>query len=272
MRRAMGLMKCYTVRLKNFWISLVGLTAIIILLWYAGLTQDIDLSSKVILSLLHASYVIFILVCDFSTKQQERFYSSYILIATLVFSGFLIMALAIETDNYAVIISVVLILVSLPLLSVLWYLTKGKRLLQLAAIPLIIAALLYLAPPVTVTGLKLDFLLLPLPVVSCVLIVWALAARRTLTLAQRWRRCPVWGPLMESLTMLFIAIPIVALTVLVVNDLRFGEIWVAVSGVVVGVLFGNAVSTPLRRFLLALGDLSQKCQCVDGHKVFTPWR
>ena len=177
MRRAICLMKCYTGRLKNFWISLVGLTAIIILLWYAGPTQDIDLSSKVILSLLHASYVIFILVCDFSTKQQERFFSSYNLIATLVFSGFLIMALAIETDNYAVIISVVLILVSLPLLSVLWYLTKGKRLLQLATIPLITAALLYLAPPVTVTGLKLDFLLLPLPVVSCVLIVWALAAR-----------------------------------------------------------------------------------------------
>ena len=61
--------------------------------------------------------------------------------------------------------------------------------------------------------------------------------------------------------MFLIAAPLVALTMLAANALGFGDIGVAVFGVIAGILFGNAVSTPLRQFLLALGGLSQKCRC-----------
>ena len=271
MQNAMGLMKCYTVRLKNFWISLLGLASVTILVWWVNPIEDMDLYPKVFVTLLCVVYPVLNLIDGFMGKQQDPKVDLINLMLTAFFSFFLGMELATRPNTPAVVINVFLIIVSLPPLWVLWDLTKGKWLLLFATVLLIIVTSFYLVPPITPEGLTLDYLLVPLPFASYLLIVWALVARRTLTLAQRWKWCPVWGPLTESLTMLLIAAPLVALTMLAANAMGFGDIGVAVFGVIAGILFGNAVSTPLRQFLLALGGLSQ-CRCEGGHKgLFMSW-
>ena len=268
----MGPVKCYTVRLKNFWISLLGLVSLSILLWWINPIEDMNLYLKVAVTLLYVVYLVFGLIDGFRDKRQDTKVDPVNLMLTAFFSFFLGMELADRANMPAVVVNVLSILASLLPLWVLWNLTKGKRLLQLAMILLIVVASFYLVPPITPAGITLDYLLLPLPVVSYVLIVWALAARGALTLAQRWQWSPVWGPLTESLTMFLIAAPLVALTMLAANALGFGDIGVAVFGVIAGILFGNAVSAPLRRFLLALGGLSQKCRCEGEHKgLFMFW-
>ena len=257
----MGLMKCYAVRLKNFWISLLGLASLSTLLWWINPIEDMDLYPKVFVTLLYVVYLVFSLIDGFRGKRQDTKVDPVNLMLTAFFSFFLGMELVTRANTPAVVINVFLILASLPPLWVLWDLTKGKWLLLFATVLLIIVTSFYLVPPITPAGLTLDYLLVPLPFASYLLIVWALAARGVLTLAQRWRRSPVWGPLTESLTMFLIAAPLVALTMLAANALGFGDIGVAVFGVIAGILFGNAVSAPLRQFLLALGGLSQKCRC-----------
>ena len=66
---------------------------------------------------------------------------------------------------------------------------------------------------------------------------------------------------MESLSMLLLFAPFVALTMLAVNASGFGETWVAVSGVVVGLIFSSAISVPVRQFLLDPGGFSSNCEC-----------
>ena len=269
MRRAMGPVKCYAVRLKNFWISLLGLASAIILLWWVNPVEDMNLYLKVVVTLLYMVLAVFSLMDGFKVKQQDRKFAPPYFVATIISSGFFVIALAYRANMPAVVVNVFSIMASLPPLWILWKLTKGKWLLLFATVLLIFVTSVYLVPPITPAGLTL--FLVPLPVVSYVLIVWALVTMGLLTLARRWRWCPVWGPAMEFASMLLIAAPLVALTMLAANALGFGDIGVAVFGVIAGILFGNAVSTPLRQFLLALGDLSQ-CRCEGGHKVFTLWR
>ena len=56
--------------------------------------------------------------------------------------------------------------------------------------------------------------------------------------------------------MLLLLTPLIVLTMLTVNALGFGETWVGISGVVVGIIFSSAISVPVRQFLLDLGNLS----------------
>ena len=57
--------------------------------------------------------------------------------------------------------------------------------------------------------------------------------------------------------MLFLFTPLIVLTMLAVNALGFGETWVGVSGVVVGIIFSSTISEPVREFVLDLGNLSR---------------
>jgi len=67
--------------------------------------------------------------------------------------------------------------------------------------------------------------------------------------------------------MLFLVAPLVALTMLAVNALRVDDVWVAVSGAIAGILFGNAVSQPIGQFMRDLGKLSQNDKCERGSRA-----
>lgn len=170
----------------------------------------------------------------------------------------LAIALGARADLPGVVIGIVSVIASAFPLWVFWRVATGRRfwLLLFAAVPSAIAASLYLVAPVFPAGLAFDFLLVPLPVLSYASIAWALTAKWFLNRAYQFRKRPIWGPATESLSMLLLFAPFIALTMLTVNALGFGETWVAVSGVVVGLIFSSAISAPVRQFLLDLGGLS----------------
>ena len=60
---------------------------------------------------------------------------------------------------------------------------------------------------------------------------------------------------MESLSMLFLFLPLIVLAIVAPRTLSNGETWSAVFGTIVGVLFSSVVSVPLRQFLLDWGKL-----------------
>ena len=97
---------------------------------------------------------------------------------------------------------------------------------------------------------------LPLPVIAYGCVAWVLATRLSLDRARRLESHAISGPGMQALTMFLLVVPLVSLTMLAVNALQVDAVWIAVSGVVVGILFGSAVSEPLRRFMLDLANLS----------------
>ena len=174
------------------------------------------------------------------------------------FAAFSIGALAIVfgamNDAPGLVINVASLFAAVPALWLYWKITQHERLLKLWLIPIIISASLYLVPPVTPAGVTLDLLFLPLPVVSYACVAWVLVTKWSLIRARRSQDCAVAGPGMQTLSMLLLAVPLVALTMLAVGALRFDDVWVAVSGAIVGILFGSAVAQPFRELLLALGD------------------
>ena len=259
------MVKRYAFRFANFGISLLGLASFTILIWYFDPIED--LSAKVVVTLIYAVIPFLNFVDGFNTelKRSEFNFTNFWLM--ILPTGTLIAVLAHRANLPFVSVNVLSILVSLPLLWTFWQLAKGDRLLLFPIIPSIIAASLYLVRPISSEGIVLDYVFLPLPIISVGSVAWALATKRLLVNARQWRWCLTWGPMFESLTMLFIVAPLIALTMLAVDALDFGDIWVAVSGVAVGVLFGGAVSTPLRQFLLSLGNLSTRCSCKGGHRL-----
>ena len=265
MLNAVDLMKYYALQLTSFWISLLGLASIAIVLWFFD--PITDLPAKVIATLVYAINTFLHLLDGFTKNQQGRKFDPIHFGLMVLTFCLLIIVLADRANLPLVAVNVLSIGVSFPPLWALWQLAKGERLLLFAIVPLIIAASLYLVPPITSAGISLDHLFVPLPIVSFGCVAWALITRWFLISARRWQRCLTWGPGLESVTMFFIVVPLVALTMLAFDALAFGEIWVAVSGVVVGVLFGSLVSTPLRQFLLSLANLSSKCRCEDGHRL-----
>ena len=252
--RAVTAIPSYIPRLGNFWISLLGLASFTAVIWAFDPIEDHN--AKVIVTVIYTVMPILFFLDSLTAKQELRqFDLSNIWLTVLSISALLIVLF----DRFglpAAVISVASILVSLPPLWVFWLIARGRWLLLFAIVPSMIAASLYLVAPITPTGVVMDYLLVPLPVLSYACVAWALATRWFLVRAERWQGRRVLGPAMESLSMLFLFTPLIVLTMLAVNALGFGETWVGVSGVVVGIIFSSAISVPVRQFLLDLGNLS----------------
>lgn len=253
MRNAIERSKYYATRLADFWISLVGLASITFIIWYFDPFGD--LPAKIILNLLAlVASLLFLshgLGKDEGPRESRRdvvLYSAFSIAVLLIFFGDRI-------DVPGLVINLLSLLAAAPALFLYWALAKDERLLKLWFFPIVIAATLYIIPPNTPAGVALNFLLVPLPVVSYACVGWAFATRLSLRRARYMGGCAIWGPGLESLTMLLFAAPLIVLTMLAVNELQVDDVWVAVSGVLVGILFGSAVSQPFARFLFALGNL-----------------
>ena len=236
-----------------------------VFLWYFDPTDDLIGKAMVSLLLLIYSLLHFMGDINSDIKRRTIDFTNVFIMAFSV--GIMVMAYGDRAKLPLVGFNVFMILISIIPFWAFWQLAKGDRLLLFPIIPSIIAALVYLVPPITSEGIVLDYFFVPLPVVSIDCVVWAIVTKWLLVNARQWRWCLTWGPVFESLAMLFIVAPLIALTMLAVNALDFGDIWVAVSGVAVGILFGGAVSTPLRQFLLSLGNLSSKCRCQGRHRL-----
>ena len=181
-------------------------------------------------------------------------------------TGALVLVFGARIDALGLVINGASLFAAVPALWLYWKIAQDERLLKLWLVPIIVSASLYLVPPVTPAGVTLDLLLLPLPVVSYACVAWALVTKWSLIRARRSQDCAIWGPGMQSLTLFLLVVPLVALTMLAVNALRFDDVWVAVSGAIVGILFGSAVSEPFRKFMLDLGNLDSLAKSLCRSK------
>ena len=254
LRNAGTLFLRYLPRLANFWISLLGLASFTAVIWLFDPIKDHN--AKVVVTLIYAVMPILLFLDSFTAKQELRKLDGSTIWLTVLSVAALLIVLFDRVGFPEAVISVALILVSLPPLLVFWMIARGRWLMWFAIVPSMIAASLYLVPPITPTGVELDYLFVPLPVLSYACIAWALPTRWFLIRTESSRGYPVRGPAMESLSMLFLFTPLIVLTMLAVNALGFGETWVGVSGVVVGIIFSSTISDPVRQFVLDLANLS----------------
>ena len=148
-----------------------------------------------------------------------------------------------------------ILLFSSPILLVIGRLVFRKPLLGVGlGLPMVMAmaALIVLVVPREYIW---NFLLLPLPAILLPAAVWALFLYGVHHVAKQTRARRIWGPLLESVLMVVMFAPVVALAILVHVELELDDRWLTVVVAVVGLLFSSVVSVPLRQFLLDLGDL-----------------
>lgn len=253
------------IRLANFWISLVGLASITAIVWYFDPIED--LTARIALNLL-AAVMSSLFFLEGISKAKRSSASRWLVLWFSVFSVLALLILfADRIDAPGLVINITSLLVACPSLFLYWKIVRCERLLLLWSIPVVITAMLSTLPLNAPADIILDLLLLPLPVVSCACVVWAFATSLALRVAREKRCSAIWGPGLQSLAMLLLVAPLVALTMLAVNELRVDDVWVAVSGALVGILFGGAVSQPFGKFLRALGGLSPRPECHEDSKT-----
>ncbi len=251
-------------QLINFWISLVPLASIHVIVWYFDPIED--LTGKISLSLLAVIMSLAYLLDGLSNNKERREVTWYIIWVAGLWVVVLAIVFGDSIDAPGLVINSASLIAAVPALWLYWKIAKDDKLLKVWIIPIVVLASLYLVPPFTSTGVNVDLILLPLPVVSYACVVWVFVTRWFLNRAKRLQGRAIWGHGMHSLTMFLLVMPLVALTMLAVNALQVDDVWVAVSGVIVGILFGSAVSEPFKRFLFELGDLSPKTNEGRGHE------
>lgn len=269
MRRVVTLARCYSPRLWNFGISLVGFVAITVVIWLLEPIEDSQ--AKVLATVAFAAMPFLSLLDGLRRDRQSRQVDLLSAWPSVLSLFILLVVLADRADLTAVVIGLISVLASLPGLWALWWLARGRRLMWFSIVPTIVAASLLVVPPVTPDGVELHRLFVPLPVVSYGSIVWVFITRWIVVRAERHRGRPISGPGMESLSMLLLFAPLIALTMLAVNALGFGDTWVAVSGVLVGLVFSSSISVPVRQFLLAMGNVSTKRESEVGTRADLDW-
>ena len=253
MRQRITVVRDYSIRLVNFWISLIGLASITAFVW--GFDQIDYLSTKVVLNTASAVVSLVFLSDGFDSNPNRHKLS----VDGLFLAAFSVVALVIlildRLDFSGWVLNAGSVLASLLPLLVYVKLAQGKRILKIWILPITLIALLYWLTLITPSQTAWNFLLLPLPVITCTCVAWGLATRWFLIGAARTEQDSIKGPGFESLAMLFLAAPLVVLTMLFVNALEVDDIWVVLSGLLIGVMFGNAIGDPFRRFLRALANL-----------------
>ena len=140
-----------------------------------------------------------------------------------------------------------------------WMLWKiiGRNWLFLAAFTLALALMMiYWIAALTEEGWSFEVLVLPLLAVSLMGILWAQLALWIWNIAKRRKDCRVSGPGMQAAAMAILFLPVILTAVFIPGMLELSQAWSNVSLAIAGVLLSAVVSEPLRRFLLALGNLS----------------
>ena len=145
-----------------------------------------------------------------------------------------------------------------PPAYIYWQIARKRQFLVMAAALNIGIAWLWLVLEVLKAGAGVEFVLGPLAIAMYAGVPWILALRLSLECAKRTQHCRHLGPLMESLTMFLVAVPLVTLAILSVMAVTDGQHWMALAGIVVSFLFSSAVATPFRKFLRALGRLDEQ--------------
>ncbi len=237
----------------NFAMTLLNLALFTYFVW--GFDHIERLYDSIVLNLLPAYFPPVAFYQAVRQKPEARRFDW--LFAGFAFFIFLAVMLSISDryDFHELGINVVVVMTSAPWLIVFWMLVRGKRILAIGMVPAAAVLMGYWVAPVISEGSELEYFLIPLPAVSILLAAWTLLVWVLFKGVDRWPEDETLGPLMESLAMLFLFLPIMVLAIWVPRTIPGGEGWSVVFAAMVGVVFGSVISEPLGRFLRSYGNL-----------------
>ena len=183
----------------NFVMALLSLAMLTYIIW--GFDYIDGLYDSVVMNLLPAVLPPMVFYEAMQKREARRFDWSY---AGFVFFIGLALLLAIS-DSYDVDelgINVFVIMASSPWLLIFGILVRGERILAIGMVPAAFILMGYWVVPGLLDGLKLQYFLIPLPVVSLVTATWTALVWIFFKGIDRWPKHPTLAPLMESLAML----------------------------------------------------------------------
>ena len=179
----------------------------------------------------------------------------------------LLLAISDRYDFNELGINIVVIMASAPWLAIFGILVRRKRILAIGMAPAAVLLMWYWVAPMILGGAELQYLLIPLPALSILLAAWTFLVWVLFKGLDRWGEDLMLGPLMESLAMLFLFLPLMVLAIWVPRAFPGGEDWSVVLAAMVGVVFGSVISEPLTRFLRSYGDLPSARTCDGSDEV-----
>ena len=237
----------------NFVMTLLGLAILTYFIW--GFDHIDRLYDSVVMNLLPAYFPPAAFYQAMRQKPEARrfdwWYAGFVFFLGLA----LLLAVSDKYDFDELGINVVVIMTSFPWLFVFGMLVRGKRILAIGMAPAAVLLMGYWVAPVISDGSELQYFLIPLPAVSILLAAWTFLVWLLFKGVDRWPEDETLGPLMESLAMLFLFLPIMVLAIWIPRTIPGGEDWSVVLAAMVGVVFGSVISEPLGRFLRSYGNL-----------------
>ena len=177
------------------------------------------------------------------------------------------LAISERFDFDALGLNVVVIMTSSPWLFIFGKLVGEKRILAIGMVPAALVLMAYWAVPAFSSELDLQYFLVPLIAVSPVTAAWTVLVWIFFKGVDRWPDHHTLGPLMESLAMLTLFMPLMVLAIWVPRTIPGGDDWSVVLATIVGVVFGSVISEPLGRFLRSYGNLPSHRRCAGSNEV-----
>ena len=249
----------------NFVMTLLILAILTYIIW--GFDHIDRLYDSVVLNLLPAILPPMVFYEALHQEREARrfrwWYGEFLLFLGLA----LLFVIADKYDVDELGINVLVIMASSPWLLIFWILVRGKRILAIGMVPAAIILMGYWVVSGFLDGLELQYFLIPLPVVSLVTATWTALVWIFFKGIDRWPKHPTLAPLMESLAMLSLFMPLMVLAIGVPRTIPGGEDWSVVLAAMVGVVFGSVVSEPLTRFLRSYGNLPSSRRNDGGDEV-----
>ena len=236
----------------TFWVSTVGFVLFTAFIWSYDPIGGVY--NKALLNLAYAVVPLSTILEQEDARASRRL-DWWHFVFVFVNLAFLLIAISDRLDQPLLGLNVFLVLMSALSLLIFGNLTWRTPLLGVALVPSAIIVEAVLVVPVSSDGLRLEYLLIPLPTVLMGTIIWTLVARLLLTHARQRRQTITWGPAMEGASMLFMFLPLISLAIVIPIVVTDDRTWLTISVAIIGVSFGSVVSTPLRQFLLDLGQL-----------------
>ena len=185
----------------HFWVSAFGLLVFAALMWFPDLIDGT--STRVLLMLLYAVIPLSALFDTSDDRAERRQFIWWNLGFVLLILGLLLIAMS-DRFNWPLLgMNVLFVMISAPFLLVFAILIRGTPLTGVALVPSTIVAVVYLTIPGDSSAIRIELLLIPLPIVLIGSVVWSYVARLLLNQARKRRQVPIWGPASESLSMLF---------------------------------------------------------------------
>ncbi len=247
-------------KLAPFFINTVGLATFAAFILYAAPNQS--LSNKATITLIVAILLLLPFISGLPNKQQKWRREIWEAVGLLaVAMALILMAVGFKEGIPGLGGTALLLMMSAPAVLLYWKVAGDSLILKVWFVPMAALTSITLFSPQTLTRELLDFVAAPFMVASYGCALWVLFAKGVLVLLERAKKAKNSGEClqfrvhgMKALSMFLLAAPLVSLTMLAVYTHQAEPIWVAVSGAVVSMLFGSAVSQPFGQLLVKLRD------------------